>query len=67
MLDKIEIGKTYELASGHKLKVLKILPPDKYYPRNEELYEVECTGVRQVYEGCLKRLNFKEQNNETNG
>lgn len=58
---KIEIGKTYELASGHKLKVLRILPCDKLYSRGQTLYEVDCDGIHQIYERALKRLNFKEQ------
>ncbi len=61
-IDEIIVGHTYTLKSGHKMKVLRYIPPRDKNPYDRPVYEVETGGKIWVHsEEMLKRLEYKEQ------
>ncbi len=61
-IDEIIVGHTYTLKSGHKMKVLRYIPPRHKTPYDRPVYEVEAGGKIWVHsEEMLKRLQYKEK------
>lgn len=62
MINELIVGHTYTLKSGHKMKVLRYIPPRDENPYDRPAYEVEAGAKTWVCsEKMLKKLEYKEQ------